>query len=93
VGLRDNGGLLIHSEPVRTDRFLFVLLALEAPQLHQKPFICSPWQNGVAERWVGSCRRDLLDHIIAVDECHLKRRLSEYIRYVEFSTTIRKIHS
>ena len=22
----------------------------------------SPWQNGVAERWVGSCRRDLLDH-------------------------------
>ena len=41
----------------------------------------SPWQNGVAERWVGSCRLDLLDHIIAVDERHLKRRLSEYIRY------------
>jgi hypothetical protein len=41
----------------------------------------SPWQNGVAERWVGSCRRDLLDHIIAVDERHLKRRVSEYIRY------------
>jgi putative transposase len=41
----------------------------------------SPWQNGVAERWVGSCRRDLLDHIIAVDERHLKRLPSEYIRY------------
>jgi putative transposase len=41
----------------------------------------SPWQNGVAERWVGSCRRDLLDHIIAVHERHLKRLLSEYIRY------------
>ena len=41
----------------------------------------SPWQNGVAERWVGSCRRDLLDHIIAVDERHLRRLLSEYIRY------------
>jgi len=41
----------------------------------------SPWQNGVAERWVGSCRRDHLDHIIAVDERHLKRRLSEYIHY------------
>jgi putative transposase len=37
--------------------------------------------NGIAERWVGSCRRDLLDHIIAVDERHLKRLLSEYIRY------------
>src|SRR6201998_2844144 len=26
----------------------------------------SPWQNGVAERWVGSCRRDLLDHVIVL---------------------------
>jgi putative transposase len=41
----------------------------------------SPWQNGVAERWIESCRRDLLDHVIAVNECHLKRLLSEYVRY------------
>ena len=33
----------------------------------------SPWQNGVAERWVGNCRRDLLDHIIPLSEKHLKR--------------------
>ena len=41
----------------------------------------SPWQNGVAERWVESCRRDLLDHVIALNEHHLKRLLSEYVRY------------
>jgi transposase InsO family protein len=41
----------------------------------------SPWQNGVAERWVESCRRDLLDHIIAANERHLKRLLSVYVRY------------
>jgi transposase InsO family protein len=41
----------------------------------------SPWQNGVAERWVGSCRRDLLDHVIALNERHLKRLLSEYGSY------------
>jgi putative transposase len=41
----------------------------------------SPWQNGVAERWVESCHRDLLDHIIAVNECHLKRLLSDYVCY------------
>src|SRR3981081_1644647 len=41
----------------------------------------SPWQNGIAERWVGSCRRDLLDHIVALNERHLKRLLSEYVRY------------
>ena len=31
----------------------------------------SPWQNGVAERWVGSCRRDLLGHVIILNERHL----------------------
>lgn len=41
----------------------------------------SPWQNGVAERWVESCCRDLLDHIIVVNESHLKRLLSEYAHY------------
>ena len=30
---------------------------------------------------MGSCRRDLLDHVIVRDERHLKRLLSEYIRY------------
>ena len=38
-----------------------------------------PWQNGVAERWVGSCRRELLDQVIALNERHLRRLLSEYI--------------
>jgi transposase InsO family protein len=41
----------------------------------------SPWQSGVAERWVESCRKDLLDHVIAVNERHLKQLLSEYIGY------------
>jgi transposase InsO family protein len=41
----------------------------------------SPWQNGVAERFVGSCRRDLLDHVIPFNERHLKRLMIEYIRY------------
>jgi transposase InsO family protein len=41
----------------------------------------SPWQNGVAERWVGSVRRDLLDYVIVLNERHLRRLLAEYIRY------------
>lgn len=47
----------------------------------------SPWQNGVAERWVESCRRDLLDHIIAANERHLKRLLSDYVRYYDEDRT------
>jgi putative transposase len=39
----------------------------------------SPCQNGVAERWVGSCRRDLLDHVIVANERHLKQLINEYI--------------
>jgi transposase InsO family protein len=41
----------------------------------------SPWQNGVAEHWVGNCRRDLLDHVIVLNERHLKRLMFEYVRY------------
>lgn len=47
----------------------------------------SPWQNGVAERWVASCRRDLLDHVIPLNEQHLKRLLSEYVRYYHLDRT------
>src|SRR4030081_3222095 len=43
----------------------------------------SPWQNGVAERWVGSCRGELLDHVIALNERHLKWLMSEYVLYHE----------
>ena len=31
----------------------------------------SPWQNGVAELWVCICRRDLLDHVIVLNQRHL----------------------
>jgi putative transposase len=41
----------------------------------------SPWQNGIAERWVQSCRRDMLDQVIALNETHLSRLLSDYVRY------------
>ncbi len=41
----------------------------------------SPWQNGIAERWVGNCRRELLDHVIIINQRHLYRLLGEYVEY------------
>ena len=41
----------------------------------------SPWQNGVAERWVGSCRRELLNHVIVLGQKHLRRLLRDYVTY------------
>ncbi len=41
----------------------------------------SPWQNGTAERFVGSVRRELLDHVVVLSEDHLRRLLREYVDY------------
>jgi putative transposase len=67
----------------RDQKFGFeVIAAVKATEIIPKrTSFRSPWQNGIAERWVGSCRRDLLDHIVALNECHLKRLLAEYVRY------------
>ena len=41
----------------------------------------SPWQNGTAERVVGSVRRELLDHVVVLNEDHLRRLLRDYADY------------
>ncbi len=41
----------------------------------------SPWQNGTAERWVGSCKREVIDHVIVINEDHLRRLLRDYVVY------------
>ena len=33
----------------------------------------SPWQNGICERWGGSLRRELLDHVVPFSEDHLRK--------------------
>ena len=41
----------------------------------------SPWQNGYAERLIGSIRRDCLDHVVVFGERHLRHLLHAYQRY------------
>jgi transposase InsO family protein len=41
----------------------------------------SPWQNGHAERLIGSIRRECLDHIVVFGEAHLRRILAAYNGY------------
>jgi hypothetical protein len=43
-----------------------------------------PWQNGVAD---GSCRRDLVDHVIVLNEHHLKRLMADYVHYFDGDRT------
>ena len=41
----------------------------------------SPWQNAYVERLIGSIRRELLDHVVVLDERHLRRLLKTYFAY------------
>jgi transposase InsO family protein len=59
-----------------------VITFLKATGLKPKrTSIRAPWQNGMAERWVGSCRREILDHIIPLNEQHLRRLIHDYVNY------------
>ena len=46
----------------------------------------SPWQNGFAERLIGSIRREGVDHIVVLSEAHLRRILRAYARYNDIRT-------
>ncbi|MCP5068415.1 MAG: transposase family protein [bacterium] len=39
----------------------------------------SPWQNPVAERWIGSCRRELLNHVVVLGQRHLVGLVRRYL--------------
>jgi len=55
---------------------------MRAMGIRDKPTApASPWQNGFAERLIGSIRRECVDHFIVLGEAHLRRILRTYTRY------------
>jgi transposase InsO family protein len=52
----------------------------------------SPWQNGFAERLIGSIRRECADHIIVLGETHLRRILKSYADYYNGVRTHRSLN-
>ena len=66
---------------------------LRAMGIRDKPIApTSPWQNGFAERLIGSIRRECLDHIIVSGEAHLRRILISYADYYNSVRTHRSLH-
>jgi len=47
----------------------------------------SPWQNPYAERLIGSIRRECLNHVIVLNDRHLRRILKSYFCYYHESRT------
>jgi transposase InsO family protein len=61
---------------------IIVTRRLRAMGIRNKPTApASPWQNGFAERLIGSIRRECVDHIIVLGETHLRRVLKSYADY------------
>jgi transposase InsO family protein len=54
---------------------------LRAMGIRDKPIAPgSPWQDGFAERLIGSIRRECTDHIVVLGQEHLRRTLQSYVR-------------
>jgi transposase InsO family protein len=66
---------------------------LRAMGIRDKPTApASPWQNGFAERLIGSIRRECVDHFIVLGEDHLRRILRAYARYYNEIRTHRSLN-
>jgi transposase InsO family protein len=66
---------------------------LRAMGIRDKPIAAgTPWQNGFAERLIGSIRRECVDHIVVLSEVHLRRILQAYARYYNEIRTHRSLN-
>ena len=65
---------------------------LRAMGIRDKPTApASPWQNGFAERLIGSIRRECMDHFVVLGEAHLRGILRAYARYYNNIRTHRSL--
>ena len=65
----------------KIDTGLKAKIALEALRSDKPIAPGSPWQNGVAERLIGTIRRDCVNHVVALGERHLRYVLKSYASY------------
>jgi transposase InsO family protein len=66
---------------------------LRAMGIRDKPIApAAPWQNGFAERLIGSIRRECVDHVIVLGEEHVRRKLISYAAYYNSVRTHRSLH-
>ncbi len=66
---------------------------LRAMGIRDRPMTpASPWQNGFAERLIGSIRRESVNHMIVLGEAHLRRSLKSYAQYDDGVRTHRSLN-
>jgi hypothetical protein len=95
----NNGGISLGEAPrylIRDRDRIYgsvVTRRVRAMGIRDKPIApASPWQNGFAERLIGSIRRECMDHIIVLGEAHLRRILKSYADYYNGIRTHRSLN-
>ena len=82
--LHDRDGLFVNALVRRRVASLGITDRRTAPR--------APWQNPCVERLIGSMRRECLDHVIVLNERHLRRILVAYVRYYHRARTHLALH-
>jgi transposase InsO family protein len=68
------------------------LRRIRAMGIRDKPIArASPWQNGFAERLIGSIRRECLDHLVVLSGAHLRQMVQSYAEYYNKVRTHRSL--
>ena len=68
------------------------LRRIRAMGIRDKPIApAAPWQNGFAERLIGSIRRECLVHFVVLSEAHLRRIMQTYAGYYNEIRTHRSL--
>jgi transposase InsO family protein len=71
---------LIHDHDAKYGSEFDLVAAASGIEVIRTP-VQAPRANAVCERFLGSVRRECLDHILVVDERHLRRVLAEYVAH------------
>ncbi len=71
---------LLHDRDSKFARAFDTVFRSEGVEVVRTPYR-APTANAIAERWVGSVRRECLDHLLIVNEAHLRRVLRAYVAH------------
>ena len=71
---------LIHDRDQKFTRAFDTVFRSEKMKIIRTPYR-APRANAVAERWVRSIRQECLDHVLVVNQQHLRRVLAEYVAF------------